>query len=167
MRLLLYRNCQVLSVFSFEPSIGVSSLPCWNLEALRGLWCLRVWKKNKCIRSSNDWPLFPRMLIFTMPSSAVKLWKWGPKYLKEGIRCWESSPATVQSSNPKRENDDGGIIGGVSGGRANGGISATSGSAAGAPAGFRAAGARERLSTEEARWWAFFHGQWLLNNGYG
>ncbi len=95
MRLLLYRNCQVLSVFSLEPSIGVSSLPCWNLEALRSLWCLRVWKKNKCIRSSNNLPLFPCILIFTMPSSAVKLWKWGPKYLKEEIRCWESSPATI------------------------------------------------------------------------
>ncbi len=59
------------------------------------------------------------------------------------------------------------MSGGVGGGRANGGISATSGSAAGAPAGFRAAGARGRLSTEEARWWAFFHGQWLVNNGYG
>ncbi len=99
MRLLLYRNCQMLSVFSFEPSIGVSSLPCWNLEALRGLWCLRVWKKNKCIRSSNDSPLFPCILIFTMPRPAVKLWKWGPKYLKEEIRCWESSPATLVNKN--------------------------------------------------------------------
>ena len=94
MRLLLYRNCQMLSMFSFEPSNGVSSLRCWNLEDLRGLWCLRVWKKNKCIRSSSDLPLFPCILVFTMPRPAVKLWKWGPKYLKEEIRCWESSPAT-------------------------------------------------------------------------
>jgi hypothetical protein len=67
-------------------------------------------------------------------------------------------PATVQRLNPKCENDDGGISGGVGGGRANGGIGATSGSAA---------GARGRLSTEEAQWWAFFHGQWIVNNGYG
>jgi hypothetical protein len=85
MRLLLYRNCQVLSVFSLEPSIGGSHwYHVWDLEVLRSLWCLRVSKKNKCIRSSNDWPLFPRMLIFIMPSSAVKQWKWGPKYLERG-----------------------------------------------------------------------------------
>ncbi len=84
MRLLLYRNCQMLSVFSFEPSNGVASLPCWNLETLRGLWCLRVWKRIKCIRSSSGSPLFLRMFIFTMPRPVVWLWKWGSKYLKRG-----------------------------------------------------------------------------------
>jgi hypothetical protein len=123
-------------------------------------------KKNKiCSRSSSGLPLFLWMFIFIMLGQLVWLWKWGSKYLKEEIRCWESSGATVQSSNPKCENDEGGIIGGVSGNCASGGIGATSGSKAGAPAGFRAAGARERLSMEEARWWAFFmdSGFWITD----
>ncbi len=52
-------------------------------------------KRIKCIRSSSGSPLFPWMFIFTMPRPAVYLWKWGSKYLKEEIRCWESSPATI------------------------------------------------------------------------
>ncbi len=84
MRLLLYRNCQMLSMFSFEPSNGVSSLPCWDLEALKGLWCLRVWKRIKCICSSSGSSLFLWMFIFTMPRPVVWLWKWGSKYLKRG-----------------------------------------------------------------------------------
>ena len=75
------------------------------------------------------------------------MWGLGPALRKQIFKKKKK-----KSSNPKCENDDGGIIGGVSGSRASGGISATSGSAPGAPAGFRAAGARERLSTEEARW---------------
>ncbi len=94
MRLLLCRNCQMLSVFSFEPSNGVSSLPCWKLEALRGLWCLRMRRRIKMIRSSSGSPLFLCMFIFTMLRPVVWLWKWGSKYLKEEIRCWESSSAT-------------------------------------------------------------------------
>ena len=61
-------------------------------------------------------------------------------------------PATVQGSVPKCNNYEGGIIGGISGSCASSGIGAISGSAAGALARFRAGGARERLSTEEARW---------------
>jgi len=48
--------------------------------------------------------------------------------------------------------DDGGNISGISGICASSGIGAIGESAAGAPAGFRAGGARGRLSTEEARW---------------
>ena len=74
----------MLSMFSFEPSNGVSSLPCWSLEALRGLWCLWVWKENKVHLQFKRFAIIPWVFIFTMPRPVVWLWKWGSKYLKRG-----------------------------------------------------------------------------------
>ncbi len=82
----------MLSMFSFEPSNGVSSLPCWSLEALRGLWCLWVWKKNKVHSQFKRFAIIPCVFIFTMPRPAVWLWKWGSKYLKRGNQMLRELP---------------------------------------------------------------------------
>ena len=54
MRILLYRNCQVLSVFSLEPSLErTSSLPCLRPGSFEEPAMFASVKKNKCIRSST------------------------------------------------------------------------------------------------------------------
>ena len=65
-------------------------------------------------------------------------------------------PTTVQRENPKCENGERGISGGASKNRATRGSGATGGPVEEARQESRAAGARERLSTEEADGGQFF-----------
>ena len=70
MRILLYRNCQVLSVFSLEPLLGgTSTLPCLRPGTIEGPAMFANIKKNKCLQF-NDL-LFPLNFMNTVQDSAV------------------------------------------------------------------------------------------------
>ena len=73
MRILLYRNRQVLSVFSLEPLLGgTSTLPCLRPGSMEGPANSAMFaniKKNKCLQF-NDL-LFPLNFMNTVQDSAV------------------------------------------------------------------------------------------------
>jgi hypothetical protein len=70
MRILLYRNCQVLSVFSLEPLLGgTSTLPCLRPGMIEGPALFANIKKNKCLQFKDL--LFPWNFINTVQDSAV------------------------------------------------------------------------------------------------
>jgi hypothetical protein len=70
MRILLYRNCQVLSVFSLEPLLGgTSTLPCLRPGSMEGPAVFANAKKNKAVAVQRS-PLHENF-IYTVPNSVV------------------------------------------------------------------------------------------------
>jgi hypothetical protein len=70
MRILLFRNCQVLSVFSLEPLLGgTSTLPCLRPGSIEGPAVFANIKKNKVCSSTIAY--FHENFINIVPDSAV------------------------------------------------------------------------------------------------